>query len=35
MNTGKFSQTLHRAHQRFPAKFAGKTNTKPYYYSKV
>jgi len=30
-----FSQTLHRARQRFPAKFSGKTNTKPNLYSKL
>jgi len=29
MNTGKILQTLHRARQRFPPNFSGKTNTKP------
>jgi len=27
MNTGYILQTLHRARQKFPVKFAGKTNT--------
>jgi len=34
MNTGDFLQTLHRARQRFPAKFAGKTDIKPNHYAK-
>jgi len=32
MNTGKVLQTLLRVRQRFPAKFSGKTNTKPNQY---
>jgi len=31
-NTGKLFQRQHRAPQRFPAKFAEKTNTKPNHY---
>ena len=28
MNTGNFYKPIHRARQRFPAKFSGKPNTK-------
>jgi len=35
VNTGKFLQTLHKARQRFPAKFSGKTYSKPNYYSEL
>jgi len=35
MNTDDFLQTLHKARQRFLANFAGKTNFKPYHYSKL
>jgi len=35
MNTATFLQTPHSVRQIFPAKFAGKYNTKPIHYSKL
>jgi len=35
MNTGKILQTPHRARQRRPARFAGKSNTKVNHSSKL